>query len=702
MKKLFLLTKTLLVAVMLCVGANAWAVNNDDYGIDLDTYDKTTYDFANMTKGSLTINTTADPFSAWSSRENKSVSVYPCTTTGMTGIALQDVSGDGWKLYGGGLCTNTRIYAAAVTGLKNGNIVVFVYTMPGKVMFGNTASETGPYTLNDEVTVTAQTTLYDGTYYRKATMTGDGVIGFNMNKWSSSSNAGFIKQIHVYKVKGVCAEPTYQITGANGNARTFTLSCETAESTIYYSTSELASATGGLEYTGAVETEATKIWAYAKTSSSTSGVINFNTGAGSYEQVNGATFANAYYDVASSKWCVKVKEDQSSVIGQPTVTLKYYTTDPESQTDCTAGNFITGFDFGATVYVEASADNYSSKTTSYTFPSSLAVGDRVATWTDTFTSGESLTFGASETMGNVTCAPITAIGDAALSGNFGLNGNNNWSSTVNGITTGNNYYTGAKNLSTTGLLKIVVNEATFLNDGITGRKNASLNYTEKNTDGTYSMYFNVSGSSVCFNGKGGQTILSVSFMNSVSATIGSTGWTTFASPYALDLSSMTASTGVVAAYYASTVNASTVTMTSTTATVAAGTGIMLKGTADATITIPVAASGDAISGNKLVGCTSETVLSANENYYVLVNNDGAEFQRLDVNGATIPAGKAYLNTGASSARSLRIVFAGDITGISEAAQATEAAEKDGKFVENGQLVIKKNGKKFNAAGAQMK
>ena len=189
---------------------------------------------------------------------------------------------------------------------------------------------------------------------------------------------------------------------------------------------------------------------------------------------------------------------------------------------------------------------------------------------------------------------------------------------------------------------------------------------------------------------------------SVSATIGSTGWTTFASPYALDLSSTTASTGKVTAFYASAIGDGKVTMTSTESdAVAAGTGIMLKGTAGATITIPVAASaGTAISGNKLIGCTTSTPLSVNSNYYVLVNNGGtAEFQCLDNNGATIPAGKAYLNA-AGAARALRIVF-DDITGVANVGAADEAKAQDGKFIENGKIVIVKNGQKFNAAGAKL-
>jgi hypothetical protein len=155
MKKQRLL-KTLLVAASLFTGVSAWAAT-DDYGVDLDAYDKTTYDFTSMS-GDLVIDKTSASYSVWSTKANSykggTMNVYPCTTAGMTRFAFEEASGDAWYFYGtNGLCNKTRVYSAAVTGLKTGNIVVFVYTMPGKVNFGNTAANVGPYTLDDEVTV---------------------------------------------------------------------------------------------------------------------------------------------------------------------------------------------------------------------------------------------------------------------------------------------------------------------------------------------------------------------------------------------------------------------------------------------------------------------------------------------------------------------------------------------------------------------
>lgn len=160
-------------------------------------------------------------------------------------------------------------------------------------------------------------------------------------------------------------------------------------------------------------------------------------------------------------------------------------------------------------------------------------------------------------------------------------------------------------------------------------------------------------------------------LKSVPATIGSTGWTTFASAYPLDLANLPSG---VSAYYAATdaVGDGKVTVTQkSNEAVATGTGLLLKGTANETYSIPVAASGtDISSGNLLIGCTSETVLGNNSvsgyNNYVLVNNSGtAEFQSLIANGATIPAGKAYLQNGTYSAtvKALSIVFEDTATGI---------------------------------------
>lgn len=185
------------------------------------------------------------------------------------------------------------------------------------------------------------------------------------------------------------------------------------------------------------------------------------------------------------------------------------------------------------------------------------------------------------------------------------------------------------------------------------------------------------------------------------ATIGSTGWATFSSDYALDFSKATEG---LEAYMITGHEGSVVTKSLVTGTVPAGTGLLLKG-AEGSYTIPVVGSSSTdVSANKLVAGTGASVSKEDgKTKYVLgVNGSEAEFQKIDGTAATVAKGKAYLQFNeVISARAMS--FEGDeITGIENVAAPAEATLKEGKFIENGKLVIVKNGVKFNAAGQQMK
>lgn len=199
----------------------------------------------------------------------------------------------------------------------------------------------------------------------------------------------------------------------------------------------------------------------------------------------------------------------------------------------------------------------------------------------------------------------------------------------------------------------------------------------------------------------------------VTATMGAYGYTTFASTWPLDLSSLPEG---LKAYYVTTEGISKtnnkVTMTEATGTVAVGTGLMLKGTASTEYQIPVASSGTNLSStNKLVGCTSETSITSStsnyQNFYVLVNTASqAELQNINTyvaggNTVTIPAGKAYLDaTGVSAAR-LTMVFDDEATGISDVCGQKEGTGEEyfnlsgqrishpakGMFIRNGKKIM---------------
>ena len=190
----------------------------------------------------------------------------------------------------------------------------------------------------------------------------------------------------------------------------------------------------------------------------------------------------------------------------------------------------------------------------------------------------------------------------------------------------------------------------------------------------------------------------------VSVTIGTTGYSTFSSPVPLNFAGIDGLT----AYVATSVADGTVNLTSVT-TAPANTGLVLKGTAEKTYNIPVTNAAVAPASNLLVGCIVETVVAKDatshfNNYVLAIEGGVAKFQSLVDNGATIPAGKAFLKNGAVglSARSMRVVF-DDITGINQIdnGQLTIDNSLPVKRIVNGKLIIEKKGVKFNAAGAKL-
>ena len=104
----------------------------------------------------------------------------------------------------------------------------------------------------------------------------------------------------------------------------------------------------------------------------------------------------------------------------------------------------------------------------------------------------------------------------------------------------------------------------------------------------------------------------------------------------------------------------------------------------------------------LKGAYTATEITNAEKNYVLSNN---QIFSVGDKGATINPYRAYIQIAegvATPARALRFVVDGQITGVDNVAAEASAEVKDGKYLENGKIVVVKNGKKFNAAGAQMK
>ena len=194
----------------------------------------------------------------------------------------------------------------------------------------------------------------------------------------------------------------------------------------------------------------------------------------------------------------------------------------------------------------------------------------------------------------------------------------------------------------------------------TGKGTKSITYTYDGTDETIDIV----------SLDDGQYLTSIEVVYPVTASaipakIGLKGYATFASNYPLDLANLPAG---LTAYKASSVAGGEIKFSEVTAAVPAGEGLLLKGTAGETYSIPVAASANDLVDNKLAGVTVDTPLAA-DGAYVL---SGDKFVK--ANKGTLKAGKAYLPAVSVSAPVLTISF-GETTGINAAkAESVKSAD----------------------------
>ena len=184
---------------------------------------------------------------------------------------------------------------------------------------------------------------------------------------------------------------------------------------------------------------------------------------------------------------------------------------------------------------------------------------------------------------------------------------------------------------------------------------------------------------------------------SVTATIGEAGWATLFTDKALDF------TGTdVKAYTVTSVDNNTVVLQPFDQ-IPAYCGVVLQG-AEGSYDIPILANGSVNDAGLLKGSATEaTAYNAYDGYtiYILAKvNNGKDVQFVPCTSGEIAAGKAFLsvaNGNQSTAKAMQVVFASEATGISNVNVSVPVPVKR---IQNGQLVIEKNGKTYNAAGQQ--
>src|SRR5574344_278212 len=155
-------------------------------------------------------------------------------------------------------------------------------------------------------------------------------------------------------------------------------------------------------------------------------------------------------------------------------------------------------------------------------------------------------------------------------------------------------------------------------------------------------------------------------------TISSSGYATYCSDYALDFSGVTGLTA-----YKATAYSSNVLTLAQVQNAPAGQGLILKGTASTTYSVPVTSSATAITDNKLQGTTAAYTVSTDNIYALAIKSNIVGFYKVNT-GMEIHKGKAYyVLTSEAKADCISFNIDGDVTGINEI--NSNATVSDGSY-----------------------
>jgi len=502
-------------------------------------------------------------------------------------------------------------------------------------------------------------------------------------------NVTVSKEVSVEEVSAPSIAAAY-----NGDTRTVTItpgvSSESNTVTTYYTTDGEDPTSSSNVYSTPIEIDAActvKAISIASTSVAST-IASQNVIVGKLKLAT-PTFTKTGY--ADGKYTVTMTSNQSGLSYPPASPTHYYSIDGEAAVaysgafELTAGSSVTGY---------VSADKYDNSDEASISSAVRPILSEV--WSIDFAGqasadkgqvniGETAFAANGVDFGNITSDGLTS------NENFGVKTGTSWLLRNNsrGLYSANGSGTpvGVKDLTTGQYIKMVVADiSSFYASGAASLDDNMSTTTEKyivvNEDGNANINFNRYGYI--------KSIAVYDVISAVSATIPSSGFGTIASAYALDCSKLPQG---VKAFKVAEVTAKAVTLAEVTEAVAAGTGLILKGTAG-TYSIPVAATGATLSDNLLNAAVEATDVAANQVYIL---KDG-EFHLVTA-ASTVPAGKAYLSGVPTNARSLVFEFGDEATGISAVSQEVLSGEfynlqgqrvdapKKGLYIVNGKKVI---------------
>ena len=701
MKKFYLLTKTLLVAALLMVGANAWA----------DVEITETYDFASFitTNGAGNLTTSGDGIAqSGTSAKVGTVKVIDNLTANEKTLELNgrfavDYQYNAssqirfmWRSsdnnYQHGLAGNWNSKGSAdpqgaarfsVLNLKAGDKITFTY-------YKQAGKAADPYTCSSSqlTGIAVDAALTSGTEY---TVAADG----NVDLYFTNNN--FAIASIVIKTTGTetVSTPSIALSGCDAKARMVTITAGTSDAgndvTTYYTidgstptTSSASFTTASKEITvgGGAESESTVTVKAFSVSSTTaeSTVASQDVTVGTLVQLAAPSVNLSSFTAAGLAYnpTYTFTSDQSAVLGTPSVTYTYSFAGGAS----TEGTSYTATESGS-ITVTVSADGYTSNST----VQSIVGGNYVKTYSfdainDVTVDTESGTWDGQTNVGGVQWT-FTDLTNCTYSLRADISLTNFRYARATTAKSKQGFYVRAGN----GSVGFTLTDGEYIVFGMYGGTNTIVN---SGTSESFGQYSNVRSIEI--------------FTPSVSVEVSAAGYATYVnSDYDLDFSA----TGIKA-YKVKVASKGVATMTQVD-NVPAGTPVLLYKDGGATESIPVMTGAAAVDDNDLVAGTGAAVATVDGDYTnMILNNVGGNVGFYFANGQTVAANRAYLHFDSSNnpdalARGMSLVLADEVlTGINEAEVATEAVAKEGKFVEGGKLVIFKKGKVFNANGQLVK